>query len=114
MKLNEFCKKAAANSLMEPDAIKLIMEKLMEMPLNEMYSEMVNRQYKRSYADEYLMEIIDFEWEYASNLRLKHFFHRMNAFSGDKSKQEEFRCCNLLLANWCVGFIPNIYRRKER
>lgn len=115
MKLDEFCKKTAKNNLVEPDAIKIIMEKLLEMPLSEMYSAALNRRTQNGYANEYVLEFADLQTRGdASKSKLKHFLNQIIEMNDDNSKKEQYEACCLMLAVWNNDFVPISYERKRR
>ncbi|MGN0553915.1 MAG: hypothetical protein ACI4I1_11045 [Oscillospiraceae bacterium] len=114
MKLDEFCKKTAKSSLVEPDAIKIIMEKLLEMPLSEMYSTALNRRTKNGYANDYVLESAELQENGdASKSKLKHFLNQIIEMHDDNSKKEQYEACCLMLAAWNCGFVPMNYERKK-
>lgn len=115
MKLDEFCEKTAKNNLVEPDAIRIIMEKLLEMPLSEMYSAALNRRTQNSYANDYVLECADLQGNGdASKSKLKHFLNQIIEMHDDNSKKEQYEACYLMLTVWNNDFVPISYERKRR
>lgn len=114
MKLDEFCRKTSSSNLIDPNAIKIIMEKLLEMPLSEMYSTLLNNRTKNGYANKYVLEYAGLkEYGDASKAKLKHFLYKLIEMQDNKSDEEQYIACRLMLAAWNCGFVPMNYERKK-
>lgn len=111
MKLSEFCKKAASGSLMDPLAVKRIMERLFEMPLSELFPEST----APDKVDELLLEVSGLDKSpFKSTLKFKHLLFPMykNYLCGKRNDDTD--CCFLFLAYWSRNFTPDVYIRKEK
>lgn len=115
MTFNEFRKKTAENSFIEPDTIEVIMKKLIEMPLNKMYSDAMNNLTETCYAEAYMLEPAELNiLGNASRFKLKHFLHQLLMLYESPSKEEQYSMCLMLLAVWNNNYVPGRYERRRR
>lgn len=111
MKLSEFCKKTTSDSLMEPNAIKHIMEKLFELPLEAVFPENT----APNKIDELLLEVSGLEKaDIKEPLKFKHLLLQMFKNYTFSKRNDDTDCCYLFLAYWSRTFTPDVYIRKEK
>ncbi len=119
--LNKFTHRARRNSLIDPNTIGFIMEKLIDMPLSEMYAYRANHLdfvTTGSYADEFLLDAAHLKHRGpAAELTLKDLLiavYKLRRDAADgKDSRGDYADCMELLALWSRWFVPERYERRK-
>ena len=113
MQIDDFMKKIEENSFIDPEALSKLMELILDMPLDKMYSDKMNyvphTQIFDPYA-QYILNIMMLEDLNADEVTFKEMIDRTYYLM--RSGVDDFLCYKLVagnIANWSAFFVPNFY-----